>query len=642
MNDRQKKIIEYLKNNTENISTKDISEKFDVSRRTVFSDLNTIELFLKSTVYELIRNDGKGLSIIKSNKSPTNSFDTNVIFNNDRRLQILKNVIFCEEAYNIDSFADMLYISTSTLINDIGVINEVYLNGEQCKLIIKNNLLILSDYKNMQRIYVKFNEIIYNTISQSIIQQELIYNIYYEVLNETYGAELVYSMKKIIYNFIKGNYQTIAGYYLDNIVSNLIVLVYIKLKGNNLNQISYIYSENISFKALSLIEKMEKKYDVKFDDKEKLFIADLLKGNKFVQTIDGNYDSIILTLISQLSEILDVNLNNDTILLEQLRNHFPPLMYRMSNDIQINNPFIVDIKKEYLTLFNAVWMVVMYNQEKFEYSINDNEIGLITIYVQSALDRNKVARRIALINSNKMMSSDFILNRISNVLTTDEIEVFENVGYSIINQGHFDFIINTGDKQFENIPTVNISPVVSDTDLKNIANLFTNTIFKNKSYMDITTDDVLKSVVTKYFKKETTFLEKNFKNKEQLLEFSNEMLIENNIVTKDYLESVLVRETKGSTEINNFISIPHGNPNYVKDNCVLTIVNKTPFIWTENKVQIVFLVNVSRNDMNDLKNLFNIILRISNTRGLVQHLLKVKTYDDFINLILQLKGKNND
>ena len=160
--------------------------------------------------------------------------------------------------------------------------------------------------------------------------------------------------------------------------------------------------------------------------------------------------------------------------------------------------------------------------------------------------------------------------------------------------------------------------------------------------MDIITDEVLKNIVTKYFKKETTFLEKNFKNKEQLLEFSNEMLIENNIVTKDYLESVLIRETKGSTEINNFISIPHGNPNYVKDNCVLTIVNKTPFIWTENKVQIVFLVNVSRNDMNDLKNLFNIILRISNTRGLVQRLLKVKTYDDFINLILQLKGKNND
>lgn len=640
MNDRQKKIIEYLKNNPENISTKDISEKFGVSRRTVFSDLNTIEQFLKDTVYELIRNDGKGLSIIKSNESPKSSFDTDGIFKNNRRLQILKNVLFCEETYYIDSLADMLYISTSTLINDIGVINEVYLNGEQCKLIIKNNLLLLSDYKNIQRIYVKFNEIVYNNISQSIIQQELIYNIYYDILNEMYGAELVYSIKKIVYNFIKENYQTIAGYYLDNIVSNLLVLVYIKLKRNNLNQIRYIYSENISLKALSLIEKMEKKFDVKFDGKEKFFIADLLKGNKFVQTIDGNYDSIILTLISQLSEILDINLNKDKILFEQLRNHFPPLMYRMSNNIQINNPFIVDIKKEYLTLFNAVWMVFMYNQEKLEYSINDNEIGLLTIYVQSALDRNKVAKRIALINPNKMMSSDFILNRISNVLATDGIEVFENVGYSIIDQGHFDFIINTGDKQFENIPTVNISPIVSDTDLKNIANIFTNTIFKNKSYMDITTDDVLVNVAIKYFKKETTFLDKNFKNKEQLLEFSNEVLIENNFVTKDYFGSVLVRETQGSTEINNFIAIPHGNPNYVKENCVLTIVNKSPFIWTENKVQIIFLVNVSRNDMNDLKNLFNIILRISNTRGLAQRLLNVKTYDEFINLILQMKGKN--
>ena len=644
MNDRQKKIIEYLKNNSENVSTKDISDKFNVSRRTVFSDLNFIEQYLKNTAYELIRNDGKGLSIIKSDECSIRFLNVNDLFKNNRKLLILKLVLF-EGNYNIDSLADYLYISNSTLVNDINFINEFLLNGEKDQLIIKENVVCLSENNyNSKRIYVKFNELIYNDITQSVIQQELIYNYYYDILKQIYSTELVDTVKETLYEFLKENYETIAEYYLDNIISNLIVLIYNKLRNDE--AVSYIdshlESDIVPTEIDEVIQKIETKFDIKFNQREILFIVDLLKGNKFVPTIYGNYDNIIKIFINQLSEILDVNLNNDKVLFGQLSKHFPPLMYRLSNDIQINNPFIFDIKREYLTLFNAVWMVVMYNQEEFKHSINDNEIGLLTIYIQSALDRNKVSKKIVLINTTKMMNSDFISSRVKSVLPNTYIDIIEEDDRNFILNNNFDLIITTNDNKYNAAPTVNISPIVSDTDLMNISKKFTQTIFRNNSYRNINTENDINYIVCKYFRKELTYLNQKLKSKSEVFDFANKVLVEKDIVDNSYIDSVLAREFQGSTEVNNLVATPHGNPNYVKKNCVLTIANDEAMNWSEDKVQLIFLISVTKNDMKDLKDLFNFIYGISNDKKVISDILNTSTFEEFISILLGYRETNDD
>ena len=639
MNDRQKQIIEYLKNKSEYISTKDISDRFDVSRRTVFSDLNIIEQHLKNTAYQLIRNDGKGLSITKSDEYQAISLNSIDLFKNNRKLLILKLVLF-EESFSIDSLADKLFISTSTLINDVTAINDLYLNSEQTKLVIKDNILSLSNEReDIQRVYVKFNELVYNTISQSIIQQEMVYNFYYDALSQAYGSNLVETVKTNLYNFIKGNHETIAEYYLDNIISNLIVLIYTKIRKTsiNLSSINNFESKVISRDTRGFIDALEDPFDIRFNQKEELFIVDLLKGNKFLPAIDGDYNFVIKTLIHQLSDILDISLNNDKILFDQLSKHFPPMMYRLSNNIQINNPFITDIKREYLTLFNAVWMVVMYNHEEFEHAINDNEIGLITIYVQSALDRNKVAKKIALVNTTKMMSSEFISSRVRSVLPNIFIDIIEEDDNAYISNNNFDLIITTNDNQYDGTHTVNISPIVSDTDLKNISKKFTQTIFRENSYSYIDNENDAGYIVDKYFVKEMTFLNQNLRSKLEVFDFANKELLERNIVDKNYIDSVLARELQGSTEINNLIATPHGNPNYVKKNCVLTIVNNESLLRREDRVQLIFLISVTKNDMKDLKDLFNLIYGLSNDKKTIMEIISASTYEDFKNILLKFR-----
>jgi PRD domain/PTS system IIA domain protein len=638
MNERQKKIIEYLKHNTGNITTRDISDNFFVSRRTVFSDLNIIEQNLINTPYKLIRNEGKGLSIIKLEDEPNHKLKAKELIYSNRKLLILETILF-ERTFDIDSLEECLYISESTLVNDINIINETYLTNVNNKLIIKNNSVFLADDKYVQRTFVRFNELLLNEISQSVIQQDLIYSIYYDVLKHTYGIEFVERLMKIIYDYIKDNYHTVAEYYLDNIISNLIVLIYLKLENDYEydSQDNKTIKKNISNNKIELIEKIETGFNINFNLQEDIFIFDLLKGNKFVPTIDGNYDLIIKTLTYQISEILDINLNDDRILFEQLGNHFPPLMYRLSNNIKINNPFIDDIKREYLTLFNAVWMVVMYNNDWLEYPMNDNEIGLLTIYFQSALDRNKVAKKIALINTTRMMNSEFISSRIKNVIPNIYVEIIEEEDNEFISNNNFDLIITTNDNQYGSIPTVNISPIVSDSDLINVSSRFTQIIFKNNNYRNIDTKKSLICLVDKYFNENTTYLNQSLKSKSDVFNLSNRKLLKENIVDKNYLDSVRDRERQGSTDIGNYVATPHGNPIFVKKNCVLAIVNKEPIQWGEDRVQVIFLICVTKNDMRDLRNLFNLIYELSNDRNIISKITKSNTYDEFRNILLNYR-----
>lgn len=138
---------------------------------------------------------------------------------------------------------------------------------------------------------------------------------------------------------------------------------------------------------------------------------------------------------------------------------------RAKNNINIDNPFIDEIKNEYTTLFNTIWMVVIMNQNYFDFILNDDEIGLLTIYIQSSLDRNKTVQKILLHINNRYYDTEFIVNRIKKILPNIDIEV--NEGELKEKYKNIDMIITTGDDiNYGDIECVKISPIVTDRDLK--------------------------------------------------------------------------------------------------------------------------------------------------------------------------------
>ncbi len=635
MNNRQEKILNLLKKSNRKIAVNDLSKTFAVSKRTIFNDLNYLDDFLESSGYTLFR-DEDGILLKKVDPNKKQNIDINEFYSSNRKYDVLRNILFKNEK-DIYNLSFKLFVSESTILSDINYINDRYLRNLSAKLLMdKDGIYIDGDDEIIQKVYVKYNELIFKKLRLMLIESKDLYRNYYTFLSDIYGKLLVTKIKNVLYSYLTSNSQVLAEYYFDNIINYLIVLVYRKLE----DQSSEYYTSDKNVKvhnddSKDILEIIEYNFGIKFNESEVKYFSEILRANNIKNKI--NYDEIkidnlVNMFLKSISEFLKIDLLQDEVLKEQLKKHIPSMIDRAKNNINIDNPFIDEIKNEYTTLFNTIWMVVIMNQNYFDFILNDDEIGLLTIYIQSSLDRNKTVQKILLHINNRYYDTEFIVNRIKKILPNIDIEV--NEGELKEKYKNIDMIITTGDDiNYGDIECVKISPIVTDRDLKNISEKYYSTIFKNANYKQINNKHYILEIIGKYFHPELTYFNKRFNEKSEIMNFALDTMIEEGIVTIEYKNSIFNRENMGSTALNYMISTPHGNPKYVNDSCIFTVINEKPINWDNEKVSLMFMININEKDILDLKTLFNFIYEISQDKALIDDLINSKSYEEFIKIV---------
>ena len=634
MNSRQEKLLNLLKKSNKRLSVNEISKTFSVSRRTVFNDLNYLDYLLETSGYSLMRLDD-GIMLKKDDSNKRQEINIKDFYSSNRRYDLFKNILF-ENELNIYDLSEKLFVSESTILNDINYINENYIKDLSSSLLISNNeLYIDSDEQIIQNLYVRFNKLIFKKLRLMLIESKDLYRNYYLFLSDVYGYQLVKKVKSVLYSYLTNNSQVLAEYYFDNIINYLIVLVFRKEclyrangKANNNTVIKKQDSDDI-------LKMVERNFGIIFSESEINYFYDILRANniKVKNSYDKNaVEDLVDTFLKSSGELLKLDLSKDSILVEQLNKHFPSMIERAKNNIKIDNPFIDEIKNEYTTLFNTIWMIVIMNRGVFDFDLNDDEIGLLTIYLQSSLDRNKIIQKVILHIESRYYDTGFIINRIKKVLPTVDIEVLE--GDVDLSKVKCDMIVTTSDNiTFGNIPFIKITPVVTERDLKNISNKYNSTIFKNTKYKQLNEKHKILDIINNYFKPDFIHFDKSFNTRNEMMNYALVEMVDKDIVDISYVESIFAREKMGSTALNYMISTPHGNPKFVKNSCIYTVINNKPVKWGDDNVNIMFMMNISEGDMENLRTLFNFIYELSQDKYLIDELIKTKNYPEFIKLL---------
>lgn len=634
MNSRQEKLLNLLKKSNKRLSVNEISKTFSVSRRTVFNDLNYLDYLLETSGYSLMRLDD-GVMLKKDDSNKRQEINIKDFYSSNRRYDLFKNILF-ENELNIYDLSEKLFVSESTILNDINYINENYIKDLSASLLISNNeLYIDSDEQIIQNLYVRFNKLIFKKLRLMLIESKDLYRNYYLFLSDVYGDQLVKKVRSVLYSYLTNNSQVLAEYYFDNIINYLIVLVFRKEclysangKANNNTVIKKQDSDDI-------LKMVERNFGIIFSESEINYFYDILRANniKVKNSYDKNaVEDLVDTFLKSSGELLKLDLSKDSILVEQLNKHFPSMIERAKNNIKIDNPFIDEIKNEYTTLFNTIWMIVIMNRGVFDFDLNDDEIGLLTIYLQSSLDRNKIIQKVILHIESRYYDTGFIINRIKKVLPTVDIEVLE--GDVDLSKVKCDMIVTTSDNiTFGNIPFIKITPVVTERDLKNISNKYNSTIFKNTKYKQLNEKHKILDIINNYFKPDFIHFDKSFNNRNEMMNYALVEMVDKDIVDISYVESIFAREKMGSTALNYMISTPHGNPKFVKNSCIYTVINNKPVKWGDDNVNIMFMMNISEGDMENLRTLFNFIYELSQDKYLIDELIKTKNYLEFIKLL---------
>lgn len=92
------------------------------------------------------------------------------------------------------------------------------------------------------------------------------------------------------------------------------------------------------------------------------------------------------------------------------------------------------------------------------------------------------------------------------------------------------------------------------------------------------------------------FTNQTFQAKEEVIRYITEMVWKDKKIEdkQAYINAVLKREQKASTEMGDQIAIPHGESDTVRECFVAVLKLENPVIWDQNEVSLVFNIGVPK------------------------------------------------
>ncbi|VYT94997.1 PRD domain-containing protein [Clostridium tertium] len=672
LTDRCKRILMELLNN-EIVTLKYLEEKIKYSKRTLLKDLDIIEKVLAEYDVQLIRKPHKGLWLygskdklafihklinIEQNEIPSSS--------EERQAYILTRLIDSNEYITFQDLADEMYVSKSTIRNEILKISE-YLEGGEIGLEKKQNkgMLIRGKEKDIRQAYAniitkeKDLEYMLNVVSES---QKLDFNKHPEInannklqqmLDKEWIAIISKNVKKL---------ETELGYsFSDSAFTALVIHIVIAIR--RIKEGNQIRTNEISLKelrecneykiALELVQDIEHDFKIEIPEEEVGYITIHILGAKVSKMknsssenniitdviIDNSLKETILSMIRKAEEVLHVRFDDNHDLYNGLLIHVRPAINRLINKMPIKNPYLHEIKRRYPFAFEAAVKAFDVLKEKYSIKSNEDEIAYIALHIEAALENikkiNKNEVKVLVVCSTGMGTSQLIsakLKRLfSNIKIIDILSAMEIENNPLINEA--DFIISSIPLYIDNKTVINVNPFLEDSDIDKIKHHINIVDMNNKierygKFINI-------------YAKELVFLDRDSDdNKEVIREICME-LERKRFVTKDYMKSVINRENISSTAYDG-MAIPHGDTNEVIKPFISIYVLRKPLKWGKCKVSIVFLIGVNESIKHYLKDIFNNLYELLEDKERINKILQCKDADEVINIVLNKYQKEGN
>ena len=625
---RQKELLELLAQQSDFQTVEYFASKLGVSKRTTHSELRIIEDYLQSSGEYLEKKRGVGIAIkrfkeveaIEEKKEASDIYNT---FN--RRVEIMNILLFNEKVVSFNHLSDSFVVSKTSIIKDFEFIMKILNVGSRIKLCsdIHGTSLVGSE-EDIQKALLQFNRYLLN--NSELYDEDFAEKI--KLLDTYYGESLINVCSNILYTYIRENVNAISDYYVQNILNIFIILVFRIAKGHHIEELKRTdASETTIFfeeSAVRMLHKAALRLELTYTNEDVHYLSLQLISNRFEPLPEEEVDEVIVErLLSRVSAALNINFASDQKLEEQLKNHIPPMIYRLRSNNKTENPFTSQIKNEFSLTFNVIWVVLSEYEQELGISFNEDEIAFLTMYFQAAIERARMNRKILIVCQMGIATSELLINRIKNVLPS--LDTFEVASVAELEQmplNEYDLIISTIKVDIPKKQVILVSPFLTKEDIERI---------KQSDLLPKAENNVLKLVrahhLMKFVDKDFVFVNTDFSSKEELIEQVGEVLIENGFVTQQFIQTVQEREEMGSTDLPTGTAVPHGNSTCVNQTIIVLVKNKKKFKWNKYYVDLVFLICIAKQDTFQTRNILADIYNIIDSNEQLKQLREATTND---------------
>lgn len=406
---RLMEIIRILLQHTGYITIQQLSELLNVSGKTVRNDLKAMGNWLLGNQLNLVKKTGVGvkidgpteqklrvLNLLAGRISPLTSYSPKV-----RKIYITLRLITCQDNHcRIYELARELYVSRATIHKDVTSLTPL-LDEYRLTLIRKNNNGVQLTGKErslrdlMHRLmeedngYESFIRIVKNsgyTCRDTFIFAALDYT----DLNISRFVELILDLAN--------PFLIALPFHLLLSVLLRIFICLIRMLDGHFVSLSEQFLKELRDKplyaeALSIADLLSVQYELIIPEPEIRYLQVhflSLKKKQGSETAEKNeaYE-ITYQILANWEDVFHYPFSEDSSLHAALAAHIEPAVTRLRHGIPIENPLMPEIEKHYQNTFLITSNSLRFLKERYGCSMSRNEIGYISIYLASALERIK-------------------------------------------------------------------------------------------------------------------------------------------------------------------------------------------------------------------------------------------------------------
>ena len=600
----------------------------------------------------------------------------------NERLNILKMILYFDESgLKLSDIAGTMEIPKADVRKDLEIMSEE-LKKDGIKLIYEN----YKGYKltgNKGNLLVKRLEIIEDIIrelketgdffnreeSGTWHSEEYFYGyIKYENLEITRDfLELI--GKELGLEIHEGNYNRIFSYIL-------MLINFDELYDNKEELLSrnFLFHTPEYLAVERILGKLFKENDRKESPKKAklLLITDLIMGINISGLKDDifykwiNEEAVTEGIIDKVSDMINLNLREDKILITGLIDNLKFSIYRIKNDIQIINSVFKDLILNKDKNIEIVKKAVEETEKEFKINFTEYELAAMAYLVRASIKRTKRnnIKKVLLIcglgyGSSKILEESLkenyeldIVDVIPYYLADDLIPAYKEV----------DFILSTIEihRQFEvsyGIPIIKINPVMQKEDFEKLAEygieknktsvslkklisiIENNTEIKDRQklidslkneFEDRIINDIQKTGYTlkKLLKKENVKFIDEAENWKEAIFQSGDLLVSNKKVTSEYVQEMieLVEKHGPYIVLEEGIAMPHAgiSENVLETGISLLVVNEKVSL-PEGRNANIFLSFAAKNK-NDNIDIMNDLFELITKYEFIDKVSKMKNY----------------
>lgn len=514
LDQRSTAILSHLVNAESYVPVKEMMEKFKISRRTVYYDIEKINAWLKENNLKPV-NQVRGLGLGLDQESSKHIPEKIELFKawqydysaKERKGWLALYLLGRDSPLFLEDLAEKVRVSRNTTIEDLKVLKEeikrfhLTLEFER-----KSGYRVIGDEENKRKAIVYYlSNVLPNEGWQTILSKiSTMLNLVGSNIEDRLNLFELEELKAVRTIVAESETDLNIQYTDDFFYSLTFRLIFfgkrlMQGKEVRIDEVEKeVLTETKEYKAaFNIAQKLSYVFDVEFPHDEVLYITKHLLSSR-IQSSQGVFQEsqntethiladVVSKMVTDFQKYACVFLKERDLLEKNLLLHVKPSYYRIKYGLEVENRVAELMKEKYPDVFLLTKKVIHHLETVIGKKVNENEIALIAMHFGGWMRRTGVTpanrKKMLIVCASGVGTSKLLEHQLEGLFSTIDIVGSVSLREYETNDYEIDFVVSTTPLTKKDVPVFMVSPILTEAEkeslLRNV-NALVGTDIKDK------------------------------------------------------------------------------------------------------------------------------------------------------------------